>query len=252
MDRKLNEKQHGSMIAENAESIWGWGTPAGQLRAKRRADLLIAGGHVAPACTVLEIGCGTGLFSRSLAQTGARVIAIDLSWDLLTQVGGGDKVTIVPALADAEFLPFHSDTFDAVVGSSVLHHLQPVVALAEVFRVVRAGGYVAFAEPNMFNPQIAIQKNIPLIKRWLGDSPDETAFFRWQAKTLLQNAGFDHVSVTPYDFLHPLTPLRLIPFVSKLSGVLEQLPGVREIAGSLIVVGHKPDQPKKTRPSNDS
>lgn len=139
MNRKVNEKQHGSKIAENAETIGGWGTPAGQLRAKRRADLLIEGGHVAPTRTVLEIGCGTGLFSRSLAQTGACVIAIDLSWDLIIQVGNGEKANILPTLADAEFLPFPSGVFDAVVGSSVLHYLQLVVALGEVYRALRVG-----------------------------------------------------------------------------------------------------------------
>jgi SAM-dependent methyltransferase len=88
------------------------------------------------------------------------------------------------------------------VGSSILHHLRPAVALEEVFRVLRPDGFIAFAEPNMLNPQIAIQKNIPVIKRWLGDSPEERAFFRWQATKLLENAGFDRIAVTPYDFLH--------------------------------------------------
>ncbi len=245
MDRKLNEKQHGIKIAEQAEDIWGWGTPAGQLRAKRRADLLIGGGHLASDRTVLELGCGTGLFSRALAQTGAQVIAIDLSWDLINQAKDSNQANILPALSDAEFLPFPSGTFDAVVGSSVLHHLHPAVALKEVYRVLRPAGYVVFAEPNMLNPQIAIQKNVPAIKRRLGDSPDETAFFRWQAKNLLHAAGFEQVTVNPYDFLHPLTPPRLIPFISKLTMFLEKLPVVREIAGSLIMVGYKPHQPKQ-------
>ena len=38
----------------------------------------------------------------------------------------------------------------------------------------------------MLNPQIAIQKNIPWVKRKLGDSPDETAFFRWPLRRLLE------------------------------------------------------------------
>jgi ubiquinone/menaquinone biosynthesis C-methylase UbiE len=241
MDRKLNEKKHGAMIAEQAETIWGWGTKAGQQRARRRAQLLIEHGRIAPNRAVLEIGCGTGLFSRHLARTGARVVVSDLSWDLISQIEARGNDTLVPVLSDAEYLPFGSNAFDAVVGSSILHHLRPVVALDEVFRVLRPEGYIAFAEPNMLNPQIAIQKNIPVIKRWLGDSPDETAFFRWQAKKLLENAGFDRIAVTPYDFLHPLTPPRLIPLISALGRALEKLPFVREIAGSLIIVGHKPN-----------
>jgi SAM-dependent methyltransferase len=241
MDRKLTEKKHGAMIAEQAEAIWGWGTKAGQQRARRRAGLLIEHGHIAPDRAVLEIGCGTGLFSHYLARTGAPMVVSDLSWDLISQIGTRGSDNIVPALADAEYLPFGSGAFDAVVGSSILHHLRPAVALDEIFRVLRPDGFIAFAEPNMLNPQIAIQKNIPVIKRWLGDSPEERAFFHWQARKLLENAGFDRIAVTPYDFLHPFTPPRLIPLISVLGRALEKLPFVREIAGSLIMVGHKPD-----------
>ena len=169
------------------------------------------------------------------------MVASDLSWDLISQIETKGNDSIIPVLSDAEYLSFGSGTFDAVVGSSVLHHLRPLVALDEVSRVLRPGGYTAFAEPNMLNPQIAIQKNIPVIKRWLGDSPDETAFFRWQAKKLLENAGFDRIAVTPHDFLHHLTPPRLIPLISALGRTLEKLPFLREIAGSLIIVGHKPN-----------
>ncbi|NDJ76527.1 MAG: methyltransferase domain-containing protein [Chloroflexi bacterium] len=241
MDRKVHEKEHGERIAAQAESVWGWSTPAGQQRARRRADLLIKHGQVGPGRAVLEIGCGTGLFSRYLSETGAKMVVSDLSWDLIDQVETGDNTVIRLVLSDAERLPFPSGVFDAVVGSSILHHLAPEVALAEGFRVLCPGGSIAFAEPNMLNPQIAIQKNIPPIKRWLGDSPDERAFFRWQAVRLLQSAGFEQVSATPHDFLHPLTPTRLILLVKAVGRLFEKLPLVREIAGSLIIVGRKPD-----------
>jgi hypothetical protein len=41
---------------------------------------------------------------------------------------------------------------------------------------LKSGGTIYFTEPNMLNPQIAIQKNVSWVKRKLGDSPDETAF----------------------------------------------------------------------------
>ena len=77
---------------------------------------------------------------------------------------------------------FDSDNerFDAVVGSSVLHHLDVAQALRECFRVLKPEGVICFTEPNMLNPQIALQKNISFLKKRLGDSPDETTFFRWQ------------------------------------------------------------------------
>ena len=60
--------------------------------------------------------------------------------------------------------------FDAIVGSSVLHHLELRPALERIFQLLRPGGWMSFAEPNMLNPQIVIQKNVDWIKRRAGDS----------------------------------------------------------------------------------
>ena len=36
VDRKAREREHGKFLVPHAEKIWGWGTPAGKLRARRR------------------------------------------------------------------------------------------------------------------------------------------------------------------------------------------------------------------------
>ena len=52
---------------------------------------------------------------------------------------------------------------------------------------------------------------------------------------MLNRAGFCEVSVRPFDFLHPALPESLArPTESLLTG-LEGVPGLREIAGSLLV-----------------
>lgn len=98
---------------------------------------------------------------------------------------------------------------------------------------------MVFAEPNMLNPQILIQKNVPFIKRWLGDSPDETAVVRWRMKKLLKLTGFTDVKVFPYDFLHPAVPGFCIPTASFIGKVVEKIPVLKEIAGSVIIYAKK-------------
>lgn len=229
---------HGKRIAHRAEEIWGWGTPAGQVRAKRRQDYLLRQGQAAQAARILEIGCGTGLFTEALRHSGAMVVGLDISWDLLHQACRNRDVRVF--VGDAERLPFPDRTFDLVVGVSVLHHLNLRAAVPEIRRVLKPGGRIAFTEPNMMNPQILIQKNIPWVKRWLGDTPDETAFFRWWLARRMRDAGFTDVQVEPFDFLHPWTPRGLISAVAATGAVLESLPVLREFAGSLLIAGAAP------------
>jgi 2-polyprenyl-3-methyl-5-hydroxy-6-metoxy-1,4-benzoquinol methylase len=238
--RKDHERAHGKLLAPNAVEIWGWGTPAGLERAQRRTELLIERAFIKPGMKVLEFGCGTGMFSRRLAEAGAILTAIDLSPDLIAEAQKEPNPNITYQIGDIEALPFSDAAFDAVIGSSVLHHVQVEKALKNAFRVLKPGSMIAFAEPNMLNPQIAVQKNIPYIKRKMGDSPDETAFFRWPMARLLKNLGFIDIVVDPYDFLHPAVPRKFIPVAKKLTYILESIPLIREIAGSIIISARKP------------
>jgi hypothetical protein len=87
----------------------------------------------------------------------------------------------------------------------------------------------------MLNPQIAIQKNVPWVKRKFGDSPDETAFFRWPLRHLLEVTGYREVRIDPFDFLHPKTPVPLVDRLNSLGRVLENVPVISEFAGSLYI-----------------
>ena len=237
--RLQHEIEHGRyLVRHGAGEVWNWETPAGRIRWERRVRMLT--GHIKKGEKILELGCGTGHFTRALAQTEAAITAIDISPDLLTVARRdcpSDKVTF--EVQNAYALTYPDATFDSVVGSSVLHHLEIEPALAQINRVLRPGGTIRFTEPNMLNPQIAIQKNIPAVKRKLGDSPDETAFFRWPLRQLLQRAGFLEIQITPFDFLHPKVPARYIQIVKSIGSLLEKTPLVSEIAGSLYIRAEK-------------
>jgi 2-polyprenyl-3-methyl-5-hydroxy-6-metoxy-1,4-benzoquinol methylase len=235
--RASHEIEHGRRLAaSDPESIWGWGTPAGQERAFRRASLIGAAASLQPGIKVLEVGCGTGLFTSLFAQSGASIVAVDISGELLdrarTRGLPPDRVQFLEKRFEDCAV---EGPFDAVIGNSILHHLDLDLALPKIHGLLKPLGIMAFAEPNMLNPQIALQKNIPWLKRLLGDSPDETAFIRWRLRGALSRARFEDIAITPFDWLHPSTPSIMIKMVSLLGAGVERIPGLREFAGSLII-----------------
>ncbi|HTG44097.1 MAG TPA: class I SAM-dependent methyltransferase [Verrucomicrobiae bacterium] len=233
--RLEHEIAHGRyLIAHGAGEIWNWEGAAGHLRWQRRVQMLRS--HLQPEMDVLELGCGTGLFTAELAKTGARITAVDISPELLEVARlQCQSANVRFVIQNAYALDYADASFDSVLGSSVLHHLELDQALTEAYRVLRPGGHFRFTEPNMLNPQIAIQKNIPAVKRRLGDSPDETAFFRWSLQRRLGRIGFRQIKVKPFDFLHPKLPPRLIPAAQALERIVERTPVLSEIAGSLFI-----------------
>ena len=235
----VNEIEHGKFIAQKGEEIWNWSSPAGIVRWQRRIEMfkIFIGNENKK---VLEVGCGTGLFTKEIAETKNKIIAIDISPELLDIARKKiQKNNLTFLLSNACKTEFSENTFDFIIGSSVLHHLNVDSALKEFYRILKPRGKIMFTEPNMLNPQIAIQKNISYIKKMAGDSPDETAFIKWKIKNKLKNEGFDNISVNAFDFLHPFIPASIIKSVQPFFNFCEKLPLIKEIAGSLAITAGK-------------
>jgi SAM-dependent methyltransferase len=217
-------------------------TPLAPRRRDMRSARLLAAAALDHAGRerVLDVGSGTGAYMEPFArQTGAQVIAIDLSPALLRHARARGLPNVHVAAADASTLPFPDATFDAVVGNAVLHHLPLEPAVREFARVLKPGGRLCFAEPNLVNPHMWLVLNLPWLRRRAGATPDETAFVRWRLHRTLERHGLGAVSVRPFDFLYPFTPRPLVPLVAAMARRLEALPLVREIAGSLLVSARK-------------
>ena len=99
---------------------------------------------------VLDIGTGTGVAAITAAKSGARVSGLDLTPSLLDQARKNAVIAgiedIVWTEGDAENLPYPDASFDVVL--SQFGHMfapRPDVAVAEMRRVLKPGGRVAFA-----------------------------------------------------------------------------------------------------------
>ncbi len=238
-EKERQEIIQGKLIANTAESIWNWSSNAGSRRAHRRAHLIVENAHLEANNLILEIGCGTGLFTELIFhKTKANILAIDISPDLI-KVAQRRSINVKFDVQSAHNLHFKNETFDRVVGSSVLHHLEIDVALPEIFRVLKSKGKIVFVEPNLLNPQIFFQKKIPFIKKLLNDTVYETAFNRWNLKKNLERFGFKNCQIYPHEFLHPLTPQSLIFPVERIGKLIERTPLLKEFAGSLLIIATK-------------
>jgi len=96
---------------------------------------------------VLEIGCGTGVHARLLAQAGARLSAVDLTPTAVELTRRRLELAGLSAdvrEADAERLPYADGSFDFVWSWGVIHHSENTDrVIGEIARVLRPGGRLA-------------------------------------------------------------------------------------------------------------
>ena len=103
---------------------------------------------------VLDCGCGLGWFLKVIGELhDCRRYGIDLDPARLARAAAELGPGAALAVAAAGRLPFSSATFDKIVMSEVLEHLEDDFgALVEVGRVLEPGGIVAITVPNRRYP----------------------------------------------------------------------------------------------------
>lgn len=154
---------------------------------------------------VLEIACGTGRFTVTLAERGADVVGLDISGPMLSQgrekaraAGAADQVEFMRG--DAGRLPFPDDSFDTVFAMRFFHLADtPAAYLSEMRRVARET--VFFDTFNNFSARTAYNWALPMGSR---------LYTRGEVDRLV--AGSDLTLVdAEHDFLLPYGFYRKIP-----------------------------------------
>lgn len=162
-----------------------------------------------PGDRLLEIGCGRGDALRELARAGRICFGTEPSRHMLELNVAPSEVHIGCGTADQ--LDFPADTFDLVFSVQVLEHLHPddvPLHLAETFRVLRGGGYLAIETPN--------RRTGPYdVSRGFSDSAEGLHLKEWYLGELIAQfraAGFGH-----------LQGLVVPPFLARRSAALRRI-----------------------------
>ena len=161
----------------------------------------------------IDVGCGSGYFSRILARRGARVLGVDGSAAMVEAahaVSSGPKPHPRFELGTVESLTGREALFDGVLCLSVLEYLDnPAASFGAMARMLRPGGCLIASAPNRNARLRRLQLQA---RRWasrfgfnlfayLGSS--KNAWSRWDLSTLAAAHGLSCQAIMGFDPLMP-------------------------------------------------
>jgi SAM-dependent methyltransferase len=235
------EIAHGeAIVSRGGEDLWMWSTPAGKLRLGKRVQLFLRSlGLDRQKKRVLELGCGTGLYTEKMAPFCAELVATEINDSLLAKAQGklfDGNVRFVRLNLEAIEPERTGRDFQGVFGCSVLHHLDLDETLPQLRGILAPGADLAFSEPNLLNPQVRLMfSRFEWARRAWAVSSTEMAFYPWELKSIFARHGFAVVETFTFDFMHPAIPAPLLRLARSVDRLFEGVPGLRLLGGSCFI-----------------
>jgi ubiquinone/menaquinone biosynthesis C-methylase UbiE len=158
----------------------------------RLVNELVRLSGLAPPARVIDLGCGSGTFTRLLQRAGYDCIGLDISGKLV-EVGRRRHPGLELLQGDIEHLPFADASFDGVLLSGVVHHFpDPSRCAAEVFRILRPQGRFFAFDPNRTNPFMWLYRDpaSPFYSS-VGVTANERPVLAREVAAVFERAGFD-------------------------------------------------------------
>ena len=203
-----------------------------------------------PGEEILDVGCGSGAYTRELVRLGAKVTATEVAPTplALAKRNLGELAERVDfRLEDAQALDLPDGSFDKVLLTEVIEHVpKPDRAVAEAARVLKPGGVLVASTPSRFSPMNLAYDLKRRVRRYgFNEHLHELtpgAFRRLVVEHLeverLEYANF--VLPYPVDELYQRLGSPAVALLKLTEKAFSQAPGLRRLGWTMVIRAHKP------------
>jgi dolichol-phosphate mannosyltransferase len=191
-----------------------------------------------PGQTILELNGGQGLLARELHLTtrGQNAITI-ITFDPAAQRPGDLSKDVEFVRATSLPGPLEGRVFDFIVAMDVLDSRNAAWLLTHVHELLKPGGEVVFYESNPWNPALRFRQ---ILSSLVGRRDQRRLLSRPDLYELISELGFIRTFAVHNDFVYSPLTHRMAWLFRNASILLENVPGIRRLSGSIIVHANKP------------
>ncbi|MDQ3623217.1 MAG: glycosyltransferase [Verrucomicrobiota bacterium] len=200
--------------------------------------------HLLPQQTILEIGCGEGIFTRRLAEIArgeCPITAVTFRPDAVRPERLPEPVNFLRLSS----LPgeLGESRFQFIIAHDMLDQRNSAWLMQRLYEVLLPGGEVLFYESNPWNIVLRLRR---FLAGLFGEDDPRLLLSRAQMYELLSEVGFTRLFAVFNDFVYAPLTRHLAWTLRNLSIVLENAPGLRTLAGSILVHAQKPPRPAQS------
>lgn len=162
---------------------------------------------------ILDLGCGTGISTRQIADGGGVIVGCDVDEQMITEAKKAND-GLEYLVARAENLPFRNTEFDAITAFSAFHWFANEKALSEIKRVMKPNGIFYVVNKNDTGDfkkgykeiiKSVLQQDLPEAKK--GYEPEK----------LLKDSGFTDVQVRNFETSEYFNPAQAMQYLQSVS-----------------------------------
>jgi 2-polyprenyl-3-methyl-5-hydroxy-6-metoxy-1,4-benzoquinol methylase len=166
----------------------------------------------------LDVGCGSGVFSRLLADAGGNVVGLDGSAAMVEAAKASERANLRFAVGRVEDVGELTQSFDGAICLSVIEYLpEPAAALKAIAGRLKPGGRLAISAPNRASTLRAAQRALRPFAAAAGNTSlaylDSSRHLWTKAELgeLARAAGLEVEAILGFD---PVAPRPLWPMIS--------------------------------------
>ena len=156
--------------------------------------------------TAIDLGAGTGKFSKVVKATGARVIAVDPVVQMLDRLRR-DVPGVEAIVGHAEHIPLTAESVDAVLCAQSFHWFATPAAVAEIRRVLKPGGVLGLIWNQRDESVNWVAQLSKIFAPYEGDTP-RMASGQW--RRVFPAPGFSPLNEARFSHSHIGPPERVI------------------------------------------
>ena len=190
---------------------------------------------------IIDLGCGTGSFTRKLLPLNSEIYGCDISPKSIERARNFYP-EIKFSVQDIEHLSFNENFFDVVIFSGVLHHFENLEKpIMEARRILKKDGLIFSFDPNFFNPFFWIyrrKKSFFYSKEGVTDNEEPLTKKKIRNAFLL--CKFNKINVygisnMSFEYIENKKLSKILPIYNFIDYLLSLVPYLRNLIGSFLI-----------------